>query len=397
MKSFDQKFIENPLFLKWIFNTSPAIETHWEQYLLKHPEVRTELFELKALLSELRYQEDSFSVSEKAEMERDLLKKIEQDARQFRRRQLVQSFMKYAAIGLIFTAIGGLLVYLNMGKENPYQDFARQTIVVPTSAQGPLLITSNGANVNLKKSSSTVDYSQSGSVILNNDSVLKTPEEDTNAMNQLVIPYGNQSRIVLSDNTVVWLNAGSRLVYPTHFNGKTREVLLIGEGFFEVTKNAENPFIVKVSGIDIRVLGTKFNVSAYSEDNLIQTVLSEGSVAIRSTGAKFYEKDIVIRPNQMASFDKTTNDTKISNVSSDASYLWTKGLISFDNVDFSVVIKKVERFYNISIKFTDRQKEIMRISGKLDLKRSRKEVIEYLEKVSLSSFELINENQYMIK
>jgi len=397
MKSFDQKFIENPLFLKWIFNTSPAIETHWEQYLLKHPEVRTELFELKALLSELRYQEDSFSVSEKAEMERDLLKKIEQDARQFRRRQLVQSFMKYAAIGLIFTAIGGLLVYLNIGKENPYQDFARQTIVVPTSAQGPLLITSNGANVNLKKSSSTVDYSQSGSVILNNDSVLKTPEEDTNAMNQLVIPYGNQSRIVLSDNTVVWLNAGSRLVYPTHFNGKTREVLLIGEGFFEVAKNAENPFIVKVSGIDIRVLGTKFNVSAYSEDNLIQTVLSEGSVAIRSTGAKFYEKDIVIRPNQMASFDKTTNNTKISNVSSDASYLWTKGLISFDNVDFSVVIKKVERFYNISIKFSDRQKEIMRISGKLDLKRSRKEVIEYLEKVSLSSFELINENQYMIK
>lgn len=397
MKSFDQKFIENPLFLKWIFNSSPAIEAHWEQYLLKHPEVRTELFELKALLSELRYQEDSFSVSEKAEMERDLLKKIEQDARQFRRRQLVQSFMKYAAIGLIFTAIGGLLVYLNMGKENPYQDFARQTIVVPTSAQGPLLITSNGANVNLKKSSSTVDYSQSGSVILNNDSVLKTPEEDTNAMNQLVIPYGNQSRIVLSDNTVVWLNAGSRLVYPTHFNGKTREVLLIGEGFFEVTKNAEKPFIVKVSGIDIRVLGTKFNVSAYSEDNLIQTVLSEGSVAIRSTGAKFYEKDIVIRPNQMASFDKTTNNTKISNVSSDASYLWTKGLISFDNVDFSVVIKKVERFYNISIKFTDRQKEIMRISGKLDLKRSRKEVIEYLEKVSLSSFELINENQYMIK
>lgn len=397
MKSFDQKFIENPLFLKWIFNTSPAIETHWEQYLLIHPEVRTELFELKALLSELRYQEDSFSVSEKAEMERDLLKKIEQDARQFRRRQLVQSFMKYAAIGLIFTAIGGLLVYLNMGKENPYQDFARQTIVVPTSAQGPLLITSNGANVNLKKSSSTVDYSQSGSVILNNDSVLKTPEEDTNAMNQLVIPYGNQSRIVLSDNTVVWLNAGSRLVYPTHFSGKTREVLLIGEGFFEVAKNAENPFIVKVSGIDIRVLGTKFNVSAYSEDNLIQTVLSEGSVAIRSTGAKFYEKDIVIRPNQMASFDKTTNNTKISNVSSDASYLWTKGLISFDSVDFSVVIKKVERFYNISIKFSDRQKEIMRISGKLDLKRSRKEVIEYLEKVSLSSFELINENQYMIK
>ena len=225
------------------------------------------------LLSELKYQEDSFSVSEMAEMERDLMRKIEQDARQLKRRHLVQNFMKYAAIALIFTAIGGLLVYLNIGKENPYQDFAKQTIVVPTSAQGPLLITSNGNNVNLKKSSSTVDYSQKGSVILNNDSVLKTSEDDSNSMNQLVIPYGNQSRIVLSDNTVVWLNAGSRLVYPTHFKERTREVMLIGEGFFEVAKNAEKPFVVKVSGIDIRVLGTKFNVSAYSEDNLIQTVL----------------------------------------------------------------------------------------------------------------------------
>jgi len=397
MTSFDQKFVENPLFLRWVFNTSPAVETHWEQYLLKHPEEKTELLELKALLTELKFQDNSFSVSEKAELEKRVMRKIEQDARQFKRRQLVQTFMKYAAVALIFTAIGGLLVYLNIGKENLYKDFAKQTIVVPTSAQGPLLITSNGNNVNLKKSSSSVDYSQKGSVVLNNDSVLQTSEEDSNTMNQLVIPYGNQSRVVLSDNTVVWLNAGSRLVYPTHFRDKTREVLLIGEAFFEVAKNADKPFIVKVSGIDIRVLGTKFNVSAYSEDNLIQTVLNEGSVAIRRSGAKFWEKDIVISPNQMASFDKTSSNTRISEVSAEAYSLWTKGMMNFEGIYLSQVIKRVERFYNISVTFSDHQKEMMRISGKLDLKKSRKEVMEYLEKVSLSSFEQINENHYMIK
>lgn len=397
MTSFDQKFIEDPLFLKWIFNSSPAVETYWEQHLLDHPEEKTALLELKSLLKELKFQDDSLLVSEKAELGKSVMRKIEQDNRQFKRRQLVQTFMKYAAVALIFTAIGGLLVYLNMGKESLYKEFANQTIMVPNSAHGPLLITSNGNNVNLKKSSSTVDYSQKGSVLLNNDSVLQTSEEDSNTMNQLVIPYGNQSRVVLSDNTVVWLNAGSRLVYPTHFKNKTREVLLIGEAFFEVAKNPEKPFIVKASGIDIRVLGTKFNVSAYAEDNLIQTVLNEGSVAIRRAGAKFYEKDIVISPNQMASFDKISNGTKIYKVSADKYCLWTKGMMNFDEVDFSQVIKQVTRFYNISVTFSDHQNEMMRISGKLDLKKSRKEVIEYLEKVSLTKFEQINENQYMIK
>jgi ferric-dicitrate binding protein FerR (iron transport regulator) len=284
-----------------------------------------------------------------------------------------------------------------MEQENIYQQFAIQTVVAPSTSQGPLLITSNGNSVNLIKSSSTVDYSREGSVVLNNDSVLQTSEEDSNTMNQLVIPYGNQSRVVLSDNTVVWLNAGSRLVYPTHFREKSREVLLIGEAFFEVAKNPDQPFVVKASGLDIRVLGTKFNVSAYAEDNVVQTVLNEGSVALRRSGAKFYEKDLVISPNQMASFDKTSNDTKVSNVSATAYSLWTKGLISFDEVNFSRVIRQIERFYNVSIQFSDQQKMAMRISGKLDLKRSKDEVMEYLEKVSLSSFEQINENQYVIK
>ena len=397
MSSFEQKFIENPLFLKWIFNSSPAVETHWEQYLLEHPEEKSDLLELKAHLAELKFQNVSLPLSEKEDLENRVRRTIEKDARQIKRWQLVQTFMKYAAVALVFTAIGGLLVYMNLGKENVYQELARQTILVPSSASGPLLISSNGKNVNLKKSSSTVDYSRKGSVVLNNDSVLQTTEDDVNTMNQLVIPYGNQSRVVLSDNTVVWLNAGSRLIYPTRFKNKTREVLLFGEAFFEVSKNPQQPFIVMTTDIDIKVLGTKFNVSAYAEDNLIKTVLNEGSVALRPSGANFFEKDILISPNQMATFDKTNSNTKITNVSAEAYSLWTKGIMNFEEADFSLVIKQVERYYNISVSFSDHQIEIMRISGKLDLKKSRKEVMEYLEKVSLTSFEQTNENAYVIK
>ena len=397
MTPFDQKFIENPQFLNWVFKSNPVVEIYWEHYLIENPQEADQLLELKARLTELRFSNDIMTISEKEELGIRITSRLNREVKHNKRRLILNTLMKYAAVALIFAAIGGLVVYFNIDRGNIYQQFAQQTIQVPSSVQGPLLITSSGENVNLKKSNSTVDYSKSGTVVLNNDSVLKTTEDASTVMNQLVIPYGNQSRIVLSDNTVVWLNAGSRLVYPTQFNGKTREVLLFGEGYFEVTKNPEKPFIVKTSNLDIRVLGTKFNISTYAEDNVIQTVLKEGSVAVRRNGAGLFEKDIIMKPNQMDSFDKTTNQSKIQEVDANYYTLWTKGLLSFEEIDFVRVIKKLERFYNISINFSDPQKEIIRISGKLDLKRSRKEVMEYLEKVSMSRFEQVSNNQYTIK
>ena len=397
MTSFDQKFVENPLFLKWIFNTNPVIETYWAEYLLEHPEEKDQLIELKDRLMVLKFTNDTIGLSEKEELSKRIVRKIDLDLRQQKRRVLFTSMMKYAAVALIFVAIGGLVVYLNMRKEAVYEEFAQQKIQIPSSTQGPLLITSDGKNVDLRKSNSTVDYSRNGAIVLNNDSVLQTSDDVPDVMNQLVIPYGNQSRIVLSDNTIVWLNAGSRLVYPTRFKDKTREVLLFGEAYFEVARNREKPFIVKTSNLDITVLGTKFNVSAYAEDNVIQTALKEGSVSIRRKEAGFLDKEYIIKPNQMASFDKINSETRIYQVDADTYSLWTKGLISFEEVSFSRVVKQVERFYNISINFSDRQKEIIRISGKLDLKQSKMEALEYLGKVTRSDFEQMNENQYIIK
>ena len=397
MNAFDQKFIENPVFLTWIFNSNPAIEQYWEQYLLDHPQEKSRILELKHLLSDLKFSNDTLNPFEKRDLANRLMMKINSDVKQDTRRHLFYSFLKYAAVALVFTAIGGLLVYLNLSKESFYQQMVSPMANIPSVTQGPILITSNGKNVNLKKSNSTVDYSANGAIVLNNDSVIQSSDESANALNQVVTPYGTQLRMVLSDNTVVWLNSGSQLVYPKLFKDKTREVLLFGEAFFEVSKNPDKPFIVKTSDLDIKVLGTEFNVSAYGEDNEIQTVLKEGSVAIRRKGAGFFEKDVMIKPNQLASFSKATNNTKVSQVDVDYYTLWLKGLMSFDEIDFIRVIKKVERFYNISIDFADHQKEIMRISGKLDLKRGKQEVMEYLSKVSLSTFEQTNENQYIIR
>ena len=393
----DQKFIENPKFLQWIFHNNRSVDQYWKQYILDHPEEETQILELKARLSELKYSDETMLQIEKEQIAEQVISRINFDLDKNKRNSIFISFLKYAAVAVAFAVIGGLAVYMSSSKESIYQQLAGQMVNIPAEGQGPLLITSTGENVDLKKSNSSVDYTRNGAIVLNNDSVIKAANDVPNVMNQLVIPYGNQSKLILSDNTVVWLNAGSRLVYPTFFNGKTREVLLFGEAFFEVSKNAEKPFIVKTSDIEIKVLGTQFNVSAYAEDKVIQTVLKEGSVAIRQNNASFFDKEVVLKPNQMASFSKGSNETKLYDV--DASYytLWTKGLLSFDDVDFNRILKKVERFYNISVSFSEPILGTIRISGKLDLKRNKDEVLEYLEKVSLTNIEKVNENQYMVK
>ena len=397
MTNFEQKFIEDPQFLKWIFNTNPVIETYWERYLLNHPDEKDQILGLKQSLADLKFSEESLLNSEKVEMAKQILSRIDHDRIINKRSLVLTSLLKYAAVAIVFAVIGGVVVYLNMARKSVYQQFAEQTIQIPSAGQGPLLITSHGENVDLKKSNSSVDYSREGSIVLNNDSIIQAKDDAPNVMNQLVIPYGNQSRVVLSDNTVVWLNAGSRLVYPTLFKGKTREVLLFGEAFFEVSKNPERPFIVKTSDLQIKVLGTQFNVSAYAEDQVIQTVLKEGRVAIRRNNAAFYESDLVLKPNQLASFTKGSSDTKVYNVDVNYYTLWTKGLLSFNEADFNRVLKKVERFYNISIRFSDPTLGAIRISGKLDLKQQMSEVFEYLEKVSLTKIDKISDNQFVVR
>lgn len=396
MTTFDQKFIEDPRFVEWVFRPAPAINQYWEKYIQLHPEEKNELLELKQRMGELKFSNDALSREEKSELAHLVVKRIDRDQNQNKIRTMLRPLLKYAAVAIIFATIGGLAVYLNVDKESVYHQLAGQIIEIPSSNQGPLLITSSGENVNLRKSNSSVDYSKTGAIVLNNDSVIRAASDVPSVMNQLVIPYGNQSRVVLSDNSVVWLNSGSRLVYPTLFQGKTREVLLFGEAFFEVSKNEDKPFVVKTSDIEIKVLGTQFNVSAYAEDKLIQTVLKEGSVEIRKNNSRLFDSRIVLKPNQMASFSKISNETKLYDVDVNYYTLWTRGLLSFDDMDFNRVLKKVERFYNISIDFSEPILASIHISGKLDLKQKREEVLEYLEKVSLTRIEKTDENKYIV-
>lgn len=391
-----EKLIENPLFFKWIYHPGPEINSWWETYLELYPSDAEKIIQFKQKFSAL-----GFSVEEMTEKEKQLLAKrivfgLESLEKKQNRRRYIIGLAKYAAIALLFFSIGSLLVYLKMDKTGAEWMVADTRI--PSQLEGPVLILPEGKSVPLKKSSSTLDYTNPEKVVVNNESVLSTTKsEDKITTNQLIIPFGNRSKITLNDNTVVWLNAGSRLIYPSRFSGDRREVVLFGEAFFEVSKNADMPFVVKTNSIEIRVLGTKFDIAAYPEDNVIQTILKEGSVSIHRNGAGLFEKDLVLAPNQMASFDKTSQDSKVTNVDAGTFIIWTEGLLSFDDLEMCRVLKSVERYYNIHIRYADPLLGSQRITGKLDLNKKEQQVFEYLSKVSSTTFTKIDDTNYIIK
>ena len=163
-------------------------------------------------------------------------------------------------------------------------------------------------------------------------------------MQSLYVPAGQRSEVMLADGTKVWLNSGSKLTFPGTFEGKYRKVKLNGEGYFIVTKNKEKPFIVETNRYDIKVLGTVFNVTAYSSDNTWRTSLLRGSVEIDTPQGNIQMKLV---PNTMATYDGShLVEGMIENTDY---YNWRDGLVCFDNVSVKEMIEKLELCYGVKI------------------------------------------------
>lgn len=165
------------------------------------------------------------------------------------------------------------------------------------------------------------------------------------AYNTLVTPRGGQYKVILPDGSAVWLNAASSLHFPTQFVGKERRVELIGEGYFEIKKNAMQPFVVNTDGQEVRVLGTHFNINAYKENSITKTTLLEGSVKV-SKGEQSY----MLAPGQEASLDNLSNSFSIAkNVDIDVAVAWKEGKFSFDETNIKEVMQQVARWYDIDV------------------------------------------------
>lgn len=189
-------------------------------------------------------------------------------------------------------------------------------------------------------------------------------------LTQVVVPYGKTTRLQLSDGTRIWINSGSRVIYPLVFNDKRREIFVDGEAYLEVAHNEQIPFIVKTDLLEITVQGTAFNVSAYKNDNDYSVILATGSVSVKEASKK---AKVTIKPNQKYTYDRTTQTSDLQNVDVLNYISWKEGFLYFRNESLSDVLKKVERYYNIPLDYDPIVLSRTTLSGKLDLKENIEE------------------------
>ncbi len=175
------------------------------------------------------------------------------------------------------------------------------------------------------------------------------------------VPLGSRSRLQLEDGTIVWLNAGSKFSCQPGFSQKNRQVTLEGEGYFEVARNEKLPFIVNAKEIDVKVLGTKFNVKAYSDDQEIAVTLAEGSVNMVDKAAP--ANSVIMVPQQQAVYNKLTGKTEVRKVSTDAICQWTTGAHFFNEVSFEEIAGQLEKAFDVTFIFRNPERRKLRFYG----------------------------------
>jgi len=181
-----------------------------------------------------------------------------------------------------------------------------------------------------------------------------TNEKPTEVLyNTLATPRGGQYQLMLPDGSKVWLNAASSIRYPTAFVGKTRQVDITGEAYFEIAKDANRPFTVRVGSPAgtkgaVRVLGTQFNVNAYSDEPVVRTTLLEGAVKVMKDAAS-----AVLAPGEQALLDQTGEVRLARDADLEQVMAWKNGQFVLKEADIRTVMRQIERWYDVEVVFED--------------------------------------------
>ncbi len=302
-----------------------------------------------------------------------------------------QKIIKYAAVGLLFLTLGYLYQIDFFNKKN-------SDVLIPSEEQVTLTM-SNGAVESLNPNEKGEVKDAFGNVVgnQNNGKLIYTGDSSSKDVvyNTLNVPYGKRFDVVLSDGTHVFLNSGTSLRYPVTFKkNMDRTVFLKGEAYFDVTKDDSHPFIVNADEMEVKVLGTKFNVSHYPEDSNINAVLVEGSVELQNKGNQSGEV-VLLKPGFKAELDKNNTQISLEKVNTRVYTAWVQGKLIFRNSSFRQIRQTLERKYNISIRNTNKDLDEQLFDATFDIE-SIDEILQSFSKSYAITYKII-ENEVIIE
>lgn len=245
-----------------------------------------------------------------------------------------------------------------------------ETIQAPSSATSNdiQLILADNETISLDGKEADITYTKEGIAINNEETQLSNYTTGHSVTyNQLIVPFGKRSMLTLAEGTKIWVNAGTRVVYPVSFDEKSREIYIDGEAYLDVQKDPERPFIVKTKNMSVNVLGTSFNIMAYEKDTIQNVVLVEGAVKINSS-----DKELLLSPNEMCEW--INGEQHIKNVNVEDYISWKSGIYKYESERLGIIVKRLSRYYGENIECGPVASQLA-CSGKLDLKDDLRQVL----------------------
>jgi ferric-dicitrate binding protein FerR (iron transport regulator) len=319
--------------------------------------------------------------------------KIVRSINSHKRRKLVFRISSAAVLLLIV----GISVLFEIGGESEIRTFAKNNSLETTS-NNTRLILSGEKEIEINTDASKIEYAGNGNTIRidASEEVIQNVEANEMALNTVIVPYGKRTQITLSDNSTIWLNSGSKLIYPAKFAADKREVYLEGEAIFEISHNKQHPFHVITQNVEVKVLGTVFNLSAYKDDHTVNTVLESGSVELKyRSNSIFGQSKAAMVPGMLATYDPIKGNIEQTQVNTSHYTSWREGYFIFKREPLSNILKKVSRYYNVSIQLNNQEMANETFSGQLDLRNSAIQVLEVIAEIMSVEVESVG-NQILI-
>ncbi|WP_159523519.1 FecR family protein [Sunxiuqinia indica] len=372
-----EDFLDDHDFCRWAKSNDPELAKHYHQFLEKYPEQKTTFHEAYQIIRLLEDEKLTTDPRRKLEM----WKNIGAAYNKGKKTLTIKRTMRYAAGIMIVFSISALAWYF--AAQNNSMHF--QTAYNIQDYSQTHLKLDDGRLIPIDSERSSVEYLQAGNQIEVDGKAISLPNASSKTEhNELIVPFGKQSKVILADHTEIWLNAGSRLVYPSHFEKNSRNVQLQGEAYFQVRKDPLRPFIVETANSKIEVLGTSFNVKAYPDEDAEETVLVEGVISL-NPGKKLWGSDIIVKPDQQVIVDNTNDSYAVRQVDAETYTSWIDGLFIFNEAPLPRVLKRVARFYDIDIDWSSAAEEKI-VSGKLDLKEDFQRVLDAVALISNGNY-----------
>ena len=303
-----------------------------------------------------------------------------------RKRRLLLRVWKSVAAVFVAAVAGGLLYWQITDSARPVEEQVLVAQIRPGETQA-VLITGKGQQLLLQglkdtcldiTGNETLKISKDGSLEYSLSALSRMPEWHT-----LQVPRGGEYKIVLDDGTEIWLNSASELKYPAHFVGNERRVCLVGEAYFQVARNEAAPFIVETRDMDVKVLGTSFNVSAYEDEENSHATLVEGRVEVDD---KINGEKVTLTPGEQALLQG--KEMVVREVNTKLYSMWRLDRFTFASEDMEGVIRKLSRWYNVNFFFSNSSMKQKRFTWSLPKYSDISQVLKMIEMTTDIKFQV---------